>query len=323
MTGNGALELKVAGNKAADEAGNKNDVTTQTIAGIVVDNTPPIISSPAEGTYTKVNVTPVYSDTNYSHATVSLDSGEDEEYEGEEITAEGIYVLTVYDKAGNSSNVTFTIDKTLPTVQVTKAAGTVYVNSTGTVNLDVTFADEYLVDAELVEGNITVKVGASTVSPSITVGAPTGANPKTYPVEITGLTGNGILEVTIAAGLAEDEADNKNASKTQGFADIIVDNTKPEVTMTKNIGSGSFINTAGDKGTAKIDVTFTDTYLKTTDLQIADILEVKVGGAVVIPGISVSSVSRNRKYQNLYSNTNRINRKWSIGVKSSRSQSSR
>ena len=123
--------------------------------------------------------------------------------------------------------------------------------------------------------------------------------------------------------MAEDEADNKNASKTQGFADIIVDNTKPEVTMTKNTGSGSFINTAGDKGTAKVDVTFTDTYLKTTELQIADILEVKVGGAVVTPGISVGSVSRNRKHKNLYSNSNRIDRKWSIGVKGSREQSSR
>lgn len=87
-------------------------VTTVTdTSQIIIDLTAPTITNITTGQYFSGNITPNIIETNYSWATLN---GVDYT-SGTAITGEDAYELIVYDLAGNSFAVTFTIDKTEPT----------------------------------------------------------------------------------------------------------------------------------------------------------------------------------------------------------------
>ena len=109
--GEGTFTIKVT-----DKAGNETKKT------YTVDTIDPEINI-KDGSYINTNISPRIKESNLESATISKDGGEAEEYPitegiGREISKEGKYTITLKDKAGNETVVTFTIDKTAPSMKV-------------------------------------------------------------------------------------------------------------------------------------------------------------------------------------------------------------
>ena len=82
-----------------------------TWAIFTIDKTPPNINNIISGVYYSGNITPTITETHYSWATLNGSVY----ISGTAITADGIYTLILRDKAGNSTETRFIIDKTQPT----------------------------------------------------------------------------------------------------------------------------------------------------------------------------------------------------------------
>jgi len=263
LIGNGELKLTIAEGIAEDFAGNKNLIKVVE-TGIIVDNTLPLIIEPLNNTDANYGITPEWFDIYFDYATLKKDSAgalaytgeEDEETDGlylgtTEISAEGEYILTVVDKAGNTAQASFIIDKTNPIVTMVKGAGgenadgKLYVTNQDTFVVNVTFSDKYLNSATLTNSDIMeIKVGDKVyrelgefeetedieITGHVNVGTPTGVNPKTYPVTLTGLSGNGALTIKVDKDLAEDKAGNKNVVTIKTIENVVVDNVEPVIT---------------------------------------------------------------------------------------------
>ncbi|MEC1521897.1 Ig-like domain-containing protein [Neobacillus niacini] len=91
---------------ATDEAGN---VTEKTVSISNIDKTPPTVSNVISGFIYNTNVVPTFNDGTATLNGVSFTSAST-------VSAEGSYTLVVIDAVGNSTTVTFTIDKTAPVV---------------------------------------------------------------------------------------------------------------------------------------------------------------------------------------------------------------
>jgi len=98
-----------------DEVGNENTIT------FTIDRTKPVIEGVTDGTYYNTDVTPVITDKNFKNATLKYNGTHDKSYKvGDTLTKEGTYTLVATDLAMNKTKlITFTIDKTLPTVDST------------------------------------------------------------------------------------------------------------------------------------------------------------------------------------------------------------
>jgi hypothetical protein len=124
---NGAYVLTVT-----DKAGNKT-VVNFTVNIAAPDTTAPVVTGVTDGDVTNQDVTPDSADTDIDTVELLKDGNPVAGYTlGTAVTAEGVYKLTVTDKAGNSTVVNFTIDKTAPTAAVA-ASGT---NDATTLDLD-------------------------------------------------------------------------------------------------------------------------------------------------------------------------------------------
>lgn len=124
---NGAYVLTVT-----DKAGNKT-VVNFTVNIAAPDTTAPVVTGVTDGDVTNQDVTPDSADTDIDTVELLKDGNPVAGYTlGTAVTAEGVYKLTVTDKAGNSTVVNFTIDKTAPTAAVA-ASGT---NDATTLDLE-------------------------------------------------------------------------------------------------------------------------------------------------------------------------------------------
>ena len=107
-----------------DEAGNSTTVN------FTIDKTAPIVGVVSDGGLYNVTVSPTF---NEGTATLAKDGGALAGYNsGTVITAEGSYILVATDGAGNSTTVSFTIDKTGPTVGGVSDNGKYNVDVAGT-----------------------------------------------------------------------------------------------------------------------------------------------------------------------------------------------
>ncbi len=118
--------------RAYDKAGN---VTA--ISAVTLDTTAPAVSL-NEFYKAGQTVNPVITETNFSHITLSTSnntvySGAQQTWNTSMDLNECTYVLTVYDKAGNSRSVNFTIDRTAPAFTVND-----YYNASETVLIEIT-----------------------------------------------------------------------------------------------------------------------------------------------------------------------------------------
>ncbi|WP_409179219.1 Ig-like domain-containing protein [Brevibacillus fortis] len=130
--------------KFRDGAGNQF-TTSDTI---VLDKTPPVVTGVANGSFYTADVTPVFDD-----GTATLNGAPFAS--GTKVSVEGKYTLIVTDTAGNTTTVTFTLDKTAPT-------GTLVINNgaTHTNNQDVTLQ----IDATDVSSKVKMKLSNDNIT---------------------------------------------------------------------------------------------------------------------------------------------------------------
>ena len=138
------------------------------------------------------------------------------------------------DAAGNTSAAstntdnTVTYDTTAPTVTITQAGGQLDPTNTSPINFAVTFSEPVtgFVNADVTLG------GTALPTTAVVTGSST-----TYNVAVSGMTGNGTVIISLAAGVAQDAAGNTSAASTNTDNTVTYDTTAPTVTITQAGGS--------------------------------------------------------------------------------------
>ncbi len=147
---------------------------------IIIDTIAPSITGIPEE-ITNQSVTPVITDANPYDIVLTKD-GQKIEYTEGAITDDGDYVLTVTDKAGNSTTVTFTIDTTGPslTVNGVKVNGEEKIQIVGSFTAEAT--DKHGVKKIVVNGKEVTEIRGEEPK--------SGEEPKTYTIVLTDEVGN-------------------------------------------------------------------------------------------------------------------------------------
>ena len=117
LEGNLAIEVLNVKDKAGNIMQDTNQTPTSNGRIVVYDRTPPIFTNIVDGrTYTYA-VTPRIQEANLDSAQITRPNGSTENYPinqngaGQQVGVDGNYIITVTDRAGNSSTVSFTIAK--------------------------------------------------------------------------------------------------------------------------------------------------------------------------------------------------------------------
>ena len=306
ITGNGTLGISVAAGTASDLAGNLAPAAGPS-GTFIVDNTAPTISigapSAAYAAGGPVTYTVTYADANFNTSTLAAANitlnetgtaaGSISSVSGSGLTRTvtisgitgngtlGISVAagTASDLAGNLAPAagpsgTFIVDNTAPTISI--GAPSAAYAAGGPVTYTVTYADANFNTSTLAAANITLN---ETGTAAGSISSVTGSG-LTRTVTISGITGNGTLGISIAAGTASDLAGNlAPASGPSGT--FIVDNTAPTI----SIGAPSASYVAG--GPVTYTVTYADANFNSSTLAAANITLNETGSAAG----SISSVS--------------------------------
>ncbi|MGH0001280.1 Ig-like domain-containing protein, partial [Pseudovibrio ascidiaceicola] len=239
--GNGNIGITVAAAAAQDVGGNDN--TASTTSTVTFDNVAPTVS--LSGVPAAVNSTDPFTVTaTFSEAVTGFNSTANDltitngsttgitavsttEYTVE-ITPDGngnigitVAAAAAQDDAGNdntaSTTSTVTFDNVAPTATLSDVPAAV--NSTNTIDVTVTFSED-VTDFDDLATDVTV-TNASVVAIS-----PFDA--ESYNINITP-DGNGDIDITVAAGAAQDAAGNGNTVSTTST--VIFDNVAPTVTL--------------------------------------------------------------------------------------------
>ena len=113
-----------------------------------IDKTAPTITlnGVTDGGYTNsASVVATIKEKNISSCYYVLNSNKTNYTSGTPLTGKGVYDLTVIDKVGFSVTVTFTIDRTAPTIRLTGATNGGYTKT----DVSVTISDDYSALANL------------------------------------------------------------------------------------------------------------------------------------------------------------------------------
>ena len=134
---------------------------------------------------------------------------------------------TASDLAGNlapasAASGTFVVDTTAPTITIGSPSAA-YANSAAQVTYTVTYADANFNTSTLTKSNITLNT-TNTATGAVSV----SGSGTSYVVTVSGITGDGTLGISIAAGTASDLAGNL-AAASAASSTFIVDNSGPTV----------------------------------------------------------------------------------------------
>ena len=247
----GKIQFRIYG--YADAAGNvgedltDNDTTDSRYLQVVYDTIAPEISV-KDGCYINTNISPRITEANLDEATISFNDGAEEDYPitngvGREISREGKYTITITDKAGNKTTVTFVVDKTAP--KATKVqlwdkenGETETIRNGQTVRVMATFDEKLGTEPTLTIGEQTVRMepisdgkGGTIYQADITIAEDEVTIPE------------GRLPFTIS-GYA-DEAGNVGediTEESENVTGIIYDRTAPMATFTEITSTSQFNN---------------------------------------------------------------------------------
>lgn len=190
----------------------------------------------------------------------------------------------ISDGLGNTLTATFnggatcTIDKTPPTIGI--GAPSLSITGGSSVTFTVTYADANFNSATLTAGDITLNTTGTATGTVAVTGSGT-----TRTVSINGITGNGTLGITIAAGTASDLAGN-TAPAAGPSSTFTVDTTPPGI----SIGAPSAAFTVG--GPVTYTVTYSDASLSAVTLAPGDVSLNATGTATGTVGVSGTGNTR-------------------------------
>ena len=134
---------------------------------------------------------------------------------------------------------TFKVDTTKPVVAINGNASVSYANSSTTITipLKVTDLTSGIDTNTFTDSDITVKVGTTTVTPTKSLKYNSVSNGVySYTLTLSGVTGNGALNLSVGAGMVVDKAGNKNDTASIS-TNVIIDNTAPTLEITRTNGT--------------------------------------------------------------------------------------
>ena len=316
ITGNGALGISIAPGTATDQAGNLAAATGPS-ATFTVDNTDPSVTiSAPSATLTRngpVTYTVIYTDANFQSSTltggqVTLNkagtangtvavsgSGATRTVTISGITGDGSLGIsiasgTANDKAGNSAaaagpSATFTVDNTAPTVTISAPSTTITASSS--VSYTVNYADVNFQAGTLSASSVTLnKTGTANGTVNVS------GSGSTRTVTISGITGDGTLGISIAAGTASDRVGN--LAPAAGLSGTFsVGNTPPTVTISPpstNLTASSAVS---------YTVSYSDANATTVSLSANDVTLNKTGNASGTVSVSGTGSTRTVTVSNI------------------------
>jgi hypothetical protein len=255
ITGNGTLGISLAAGTAVDLAGNPAPAAGPS-GTFAVDHIPPTISiSPPSATLASagpVTYTVTYGDTNFGSSnlttanvhlvstgtasgTLSFDNatGAIRIVTINNLTGNGTLGIAIdagsgVDVAGNAApasgnSATFTVDTTPVTVTISKPSVTATV--AGPVRYTVTFSDPDLVNSSilLTPGQVVLNTTNGNMAANISVVPVANTNNTKWTVTLNGFTGGkGVASISIAGGVAFDQAGNTNLDTPPSTAFSVV-----------------------------------------------------------------------------------------------------
>ena len=143
--------------------------------------------------------------------------------------------------AGNTSTCTasFKADTFKPVVAINGNASVSYANSSTTITIPLKVRDltSGIDTNTFTDSDITVKVGTTTVTPTKSLKYNSVSNGVySYTLTLSGVTGNGALNLSVGAGMVVDKAGNKNNTVSIS-TNVIIDNTAPTLEITGTNGT--------------------------------------------------------------------------------------
>jgi hypothetical protein len=168
------------------------------------------------------------------------------------------------------------VDTTKPDVTINQAGGQADPTNSSPINFTVVFNESV---TGFATGDVTLGGTAGA-----TIGTVTGSG-ATYNVAVSGMTGNGTVTATIAAGVAQDAASNTNNASSSTDNSVTYDGTKPNVTINQKVGQVDPTNTSPVVFTVVFDEPINDATFTNAD--------VSVGGTATTGTVTVTEVAPN------------------------------
>jgi Cadherin-like len=255
------------------------NVTVTTASGTATATAAASGSGLAARTITLSNV------TGNGALTVSVVSGTATDGAGNVADASGVSAVIVVDNAG-------------PTVSLGAPSATLVKSSdSATIAVNYTDVGSSVAGITLANGNVTVTTLSGTASATAVV---SGSGLATRTITLSSFTGNGLLQVTVAASTATDSLGNP-ATASAASAVITVDNTGPTVTLgtpsattVKNSDSVTIAATYADAGSSVAGITLVNANVTVTTLSgTAGATAVVSGSGLAARTITLSSFTGN------------------------------
>ncbi|MEY2494848.1 MAG: large repetitive protein [Verrucomicrobiota bacterium] len=264
MTSNGTVIGTVPAGGAADAAGNTNTVSTSTDNSVTYDSTQPGVtinqaaaqSDPANAS--PINFTVVFSKpvTGFGSSGVTLSgtagattkvvtgSGATYNVAVSGMISDGTVIATVAagsaaDTANNTNTASTSTDNTVnydtgkPSVTINQASGQVDPTNASPINFTVVFSEAV---TGFGSGGVTLSGTAGAINKVVT------GSGTTYNVAVSGMTSQGTVIATVAAGSAADTAGNTNTASTSTDNTVTYDNVQPSVTINQASGQSDPTN---------------------------------------------------------------------------------
>ncbi|UXI65920.1 beta strand repeat-containing protein [Tahibacter amnicola] len=267
MTTNGTVTASVGAGVATDAAGNGNLASTSTDNTVTFngfDLTPPTVTvEQAVGQADPTSTSPINFTVTFNEPTADFATGDvtlggtagattatvtggptvfNVAVSG--MTTNGTVTASVAagvatDGAGNANLASTSVDNTVtfdgfdltpPTVTVEQAVGQADPTATSPINFTVTFSEP---TADFATGDVTLGGTAGATTATVTGG------PTVFNVAVSGMTTNGTVTASVAAGVATDGAGNANLASTSVDNTVTFDGfdvTSPSVTIEQAVG---------------------------------------------------------------------------------------
>jgi hypothetical protein len=260
MTGNGTVILSLAAGVVADPAGNLNTASTFTDRTVTFDNTAPTVTLNQAGAQVDptngatINFTAVFSEAINPGSFVAGDVTNTGTAPGAVIgapttldnitwtipvtgmSANGTVILAmaagvVADPAGNTNTASTFTDKTVtfdnqaPTVTLNQAGSQVDPTNASPINFTAVFS-EAINPASFTAADVT----NSGTAPGAVIGTPSTLDNITWTIPVTGMSNDGTVILSMAAGVVSDPAGNTNTAATFTDKTVTYDQS-PAVTV--------------------------------------------------------------------------------------------
>ncbi len=266
MTGSGLVVASILAGKATDLAGNPNVASTSTDNQVAYDGVAPTVTinqtlgqaDPTNGASISFTVAFSESVTGFATGDVSFASstvggtlvgtvaGSGSTYTvtvtgmaGTGLVVASIPAGKAADSAGNPNAASTSTDNQVaydgvaPTVTINQAAGQADPTNGAPILFTVQFSESV---AGFTTGKVTLSGTAGATTAAVSGG------PAIYQVSVSGMTGDGTVIATIAAGVATDPAGNPNAASTSSDSTVTFDGAPPTVAINQAAGQADPTN---------------------------------------------------------------------------------